>query len=106
MSKSTDVLVFERELFKALANETRLEILRMLREQERCVSELVSDLEEDQTNISHNLRFLLRCGFVDSRRDGKRIIYKIHSREVAEIFDLMERHMERNRDRLMRLMKE
>lgn len=101
---SRSIIAFERRLFRALAGETRLEILRMLRDEECCVSEIVRRLGYDQPTVSHSLRLLLRYGFVNYRREGKRIIYKISSREVDKIFDLMDRHMKKNRKLLIKFM--
>ena len=101
---SRNIIVLQRRLLRALAGDIRLDILHMLRREDCCVSKIVDRLGHDQPTVSHGLRYLSRYGFVNSRREGKRIVYKISSREIDEMFDLMEKHMERNRKLLMRLM--
>ena len=79
--------------FKALANETRLAIIEELRSGDLSVSELVDRLGLEQSRVSHNLRCLAYCGFVSSRRDGKRVIYSLNRDTVLPLLDIAERHV-------------
>lgn len=63
------------KLFSALSDETRLKIYLLLQESELCVCELAGILNMEQSRISHGLRVLREADLVDSRRDGKWIIY-------------------------------
>ena len=65
------------ELFKTLADETRLKILHSLFEKEKCVSDLMAELELAQSHVSHHLKILKTSGLVDSWRDGHRICYAL-----------------------------
>lgn len=63
------------ELFKALGDETRLKILRCLFQGEKCVSDLMSELDLAQSHVSHHLKILKVSGIIQSRRDGHKINY-------------------------------
>lgn len=63
-------------LFKALADETRLRLLRILLAHELSVNELVTVLEMGQSRISRHLRILTDAGLLSSRRDGLWVFYQ------------------------------
>jgi ArsR family transcriptional regulator len=59
------------DLFRAFADPTRLRLLNLLLEGERCVCELCEVLDEIQPKVSRHLAYLRRAGLVSVRRDGK-----------------------------------
>jgi len=65
------------KLFKALSDETRLRILKMLEARPLCVCEIQHVLKGSQPNVSHHLKTLYEAGLVDSKRDGLWIAYRI-----------------------------
>ena len=71
------------KIFKALSNETRLQMYRLLLESDLCVGQLTNVLNMKQSRISHSLRILRNAGLVDTLRDGKRVIYSPH-KSMAE----------------------
>jgi len=62
---------------KALSDETRLRILKVLLERECCVCEVVQALDISQSRASRNLGILQDAGFLKERRDGLWIVYSI-----------------------------
>jgi ArsR family transcriptional regulator len=56
---------------QALADPSRLRIVTLLRERERCVCHLVEALDVKQSTISHHMSVLKRAGLVVDRRDEK-----------------------------------
>jgi DNA-binding transcriptional ArsR family regulator len=64
-------------VLKAIGDETRLRILELLLVHEKCVMDLVKELEQSQPHISHHLRILRAAGLVEGIRDGRRICYRI-----------------------------
>ena len=62
---------------KALSDETRIRILKVLLERECCVCEVMQALDISQSRASRNLGILENAGFVTSRRDGLWIVYSI-----------------------------
>jgi len=71
--------------FQAVAEETRLEIVRRLSEGERCVCELQDDLGAAQSRLSFHLKKLKDAGVVADRRDGRWVHYRL----VPEVLDEM-----------------
>jgi ArsR family transcriptional regulator len=59
------------DVFKALADETRLRIFRLLTQQELCVCEIEDILDLPQSLVSNHLAVLRRNGLVESRRDAE-----------------------------------
>lgn len=64
-------------LFHALSDETRLQVLDLLREGERCVCELSASLGAQQSRLSFHLRTLKDAGLVTDRRQGRWIYYRL-----------------------------
>ncbi len=64
-------------VLKAIGDETRLRILESLLVHEKCVTDLVSELQQSQPHISHHLRILRAAGLVEGLRDGRRVCYRI-----------------------------
>ena len=64
-------------LFTALADETRLRLLNLMRGREVCVCYFVEILGESQPKISRHLAYLRRAGVVKSRREGKWMHYRM-----------------------------
>ena len=65
------------QLFKAFADETRLRILNLVAQRERCVCEFQQILRVPQPTISRHLAYLRRSGLLVTRRDGKWIHYSL-----------------------------
>ncbi len=64
------------ELFRALADETRLRILHLLGDQDVCVCFFVEAMQESQPKISRHLAYLRKVGLVETRRDRLWIHYR------------------------------
>ena len=75
-------------LFHALSDQTRLAILAMLRDGERCVCDLQDELEAAQSRLSFHLRVLREAGLVTDRREGRWAYYSIVPGALAEVHDL------------------
>lgn len=63
------------DIFKALADEGRLRILRSIDQAELSVAELVQALEMPQSTVSRHLKPMREAGLVESRRDGTSVFY-------------------------------
>ncbi len=65
-------------VFKALSDETRLQMLGLLfQEGELCVCDFVDVLEITQSKASRHLRHLVNVGLLDDRRDGTWVYFRI-----------------------------
>jgi ArsR family transcriptional regulator len=65
------------QLFKALADETRLRILGLLLAGEVCVCDIHESLRIPQPKASRHLAYLRRAGLVETRRDGLWVFYRM-----------------------------
>jgi len=63
--------------FKALGDETRLRLVNLLSRGELCVCELVEVVGELQTKVSRHLAYLKSAGWVEDRRDGQWVFYRL-----------------------------
>jgi ArsR family transcriptional regulator len=68
---------------KAMADPTRLRILRLLLQRDLCVCELMFILKMEQSRVSHQLRILRDADLAEDVREGKWIVYRI-PRKVRE----------------------
>jgi rhodanese-related sulfurtransferase len=71
---------------RALGNGRRAEIVDLLAQGERSVEDVASEIGQSVANTSHHLRSLATTGLLRSRRDGQRIIYRLTSDRVAELW--------------------
>ncbi len=69
-------------LLRALADDTRLRILDILRDGEHCVCELQASVEIGQSLLSHHLRALREAGLVQDRREGRWVHYSLSAGAV------------------------
>jgi len=65
------------QVFKALADETRLRILSLLSHGEMCVSDLDAILKVGQSKVSRHLDYLRKTSLVASRRTGTLVFYRL-----------------------------
>lgn len=72
------------EIFKALAEESRLRILSILLENDMCVCELENCLGLKQSNISRHLSALKNSGLLDSYKQAQWAFYKINKEFIQE----------------------
>lgn len=80
----------ELRLLKCIASEIRLKILQTLEEDEKCVRELMDELNEEQSLISHHLNSLRDCGLINRRREGRNIVYSLSRSSVSDFLNKIE----------------
>ena len=64
-------------VFKALSDENRIRILKLLQSGERCACVLLDDLQITQPTLSHHMRILCDSDLVVGRKEGKWTYYSI-----------------------------
>ncbi|MBV6520372.1 MAG: hypothetical protein MNPFHGCM_00478 [Gemmatimonadaceae bacterium] len=79
------------QLFHALSDETRLAVIEMLRNGERCVCELQGDLDAAQSRLSFHLKVLKDANLVVDRKDGRWVHYSLNTDSLAELADVIAR---------------
>ena len=92
------------EFFKALAHPTRVQIINLLRDGERCVCELIDELELEQPNISQHLAVLRKQDIVEANKEGLRMIYRLKDPRIIALMDLAEEIIAREIAETMALM--
>lgn len=93
------------QLFKALGDETRLRIVRLLHREELNVQEIGQILEIPQPSVSRHLAVLKSAGVVSDRRDGTKIFYTMedHSGTLRSVDSVMREVAETDHPDLGRL---
>ncbi len=94
-----------RIFFGTLVSEPRLRIINLLRKNKKIVSDIMKELNMDQTSVSHNLSRLKICGFVNSKTDGKFRYYSLNKETIKPLIDTIEEHMSQYCIHILRTLK-
>ncbi|MCH4176543.1 MAG: metalloregulator ArsR/SmtB family transcription factor [Streptococcaceae bacterium] len=78
------------KLIHGLSNETRLEVLELLKSGEQTVSELLDKVDCTQSNLSQHLACLKECGFITGRQSGKYVYYTLANQKLLKLLDLID----------------
>jgi len=78
----------EIDIFKALADPTRLKILECIKNQEKCICEVIPYTKKSQPNVSLHLKILKHAGLVNEKKDGTKIMLSIADKDVFKLIDL------------------
>ncbi len=78
------------EILKALAHPTRLKILELLKEGEKCVCEMLLPLKLHQANVSQHLAILKHFGVVEVEKKGLYVYYRLRNPKFAEILKALD----------------
>ena len=81
----------EVDVFKALADPTRLKIIECVENGEKCICEIIPYTGKSQPNVSQHLKVMKHAGIIDERKDGTKIMIKVSNREIFNIIDLVKR---------------
>ncbi|BBY76517.1 transcriptional regulator [Mycolicibacterium parafortuitum] len=82
---SRAVLDTAGDLLRALAAPVRIAIVLQLREDARCVHELVDALDVPQPLVSQHLRILKSAGVVEGSRSGREVLYRLVDHHLTDI---------------------
>jgi len=85
----------ELQILKALGDETRLNIVEFLLDGKKCVCEIFPYVKRTQSTVSIHLNNLEDLGILESRREGKKIFYKIKDIRVCDIFKALGEHKDK-----------
>ena len=86
---SEDESNHEVKVFKAVADHTRLKILKLLFGGELCICDIMIALKKPQSSISRNLAMLEDAGLIKERKDGKWCHYRLSDGAVIEMINLV-----------------
>lgn len=79
--------------FKAFSNKTRFEIIGVLKRGPKNVSGIIKETGFEQSRISHNLKCLIACGFVENNRNGKQVTYHLNRETIKPLLELVDKHI-------------
>ncbi len=77
------------KIFKALSDETRLRIIKLLEHGELCVCDIVAAFDMSQPKVSFHLAALKSAGLVKDRKEGKWMHYRIDDADLFKRFLLL-----------------
>lgn len=77
------------EIFKALAEIIRLEILYLLKFKDLYVCEVMAVLDKPQSTVSHHLNVLKKAGFIKRRKEGIWSCYSLKNHEIMSFIDAL-----------------
>ncbi len=80
--------------FGALANPNRLQIINVLREGKKNVTEICEATGFEQTMVSHNLKILEHHGMVFKEKEGKYRYYTVNRKTIKPLLEFIDAHME------------
>jgi len=81
------ILELKAEVLKTLAQPTRLKILELLRNGEKCICEIVPAINGEQSNISRHISLMQKSNLVTTRKDGVKVMVKVKNPEIFNILD-------------------
>src|ERR671923_282601 len=87
-SSSAKAALFDAQasVAQALGSGRRAEIVDLLAQGERSVEEIATEIDQSVANTSQHLQVLARAGLVRSRRAGPRVIYRLASDTVGDLW--------------------
>jgi len=74
----------EEKFLKCIVDNNRRRILECLGSSEKCVNEIVELTNLEQTLVSFHLKALRKCGLVKSRREKKKMMYRISHQRIID----------------------
>jgi ArsR family transcriptional regulator, arsenate/arsenite/antimonite-responsive transcriptional repressor len=77
------------QLFHALSDEARLQIIEILLDGEHCVCDLMTHIDAAQSRLSYHLKVLKDAGLVTDRREGRWSYYTLERDAFVEAEDLL-----------------
>ena len=91
------------DVFNAIAEANRREILDVLITGEKAVGEIVNDLPMSQPQVSKHLRVLSEVGLVSCRADGRRRLYRLEPARLRPLHEWLAKYEQAWNDRMDRL---
>ncbi|MDN4071808.1 ArsR/SmtB family transcription factor [Fictibacillus terranigra] len=76
------------KFLRGFADKTRIQILETLMDQEKTVSQIVEDINGNQSNISQHLACLKGCGIISGRQQGRYCYYSIRNEQIRELLTM------------------
>lgn len=75
----------KHDVFKAIADPTRREVLRLLAENERPIAEIAEHFAMSRTAVTKHLQILTEAELISGRKEGREKIYRLHPEPLTEV---------------------
>jgi DNA-binding transcriptional ArsR family regulator len=85
LALSVPLSVVKADLFKALANPSRIRVLELLSDGERSVGEMQPLVGTELSHLSHQLGLLRRAGLVVTRKEGSTVYYRVKDPVLVDL---------------------
>lgn len=79
--------------FIHFSNKTKLAIISALMSGPLSVNEIVEKTGKEQSNVSHQLKSLVRCSILNVKQNGKQRIYSLNKKTVSPMLYLVKKHL-------------
>jgi len=89
----SDKFHVNENFFENFSNKTRIKIIETLLKKPKSVTEICKDINEEQSKVSHNLKKLAECNFVDAKQEGKKRIYSLNKDTLLPILAMVSKHV-------------
>lgn len=93
-------LSYYKLFFKAITNSTRLNIINLLKNDSKSVTEICEDLDFEQSRVSHALTCLNDCGFLTSEWKNGLKYYSLEKELIVPIINILDQHIQKNEFKL------
>ncbi|MBD3234082.1 MAG: metalloregulator ArsR/SmtB family transcription factor [candidate division Zixibacteria bacterium] len=87
MDNRNKLTELKAEILKSIAHPTRLAIVEMLSDSEKCVCELNEQIDADHSTISKHLSLLKRNGILSCRKEGLKVFYRLEVPCILKFMD-------------------
>ncbi|TXC91810.1 winged helix-turn-helix transcriptional regulator [Metabacillus litoralis] len=78
------------KFLRGFSDKTRIQILEAIKTEEKTVSQIVKELNGNQSNISQHLTCLKGCGLIVGRQEGKYVFYSLASEQIRELLTMFD----------------
>ncbi|TCP28897.1 ArsR family transcriptional regulator [Scopulibacillus darangshiensis] len=78
------------KFLRGFADKTRIQILDCLKNGEKPVSQIVKEINGNQSNISQHLACLKGCGIIRGRQEGKYVYYSLRNAQVKQLLQMFD----------------
>lgn len=78
------------KFIRGFSDKTRLQILECIRDKEKTVSQIVDEIQGNQSNISQHLACLKGCGIIVGRQEGKYVYYSLSNEKIKDMLSMFD----------------
>jgi DNA-binding transcriptional ArsR family regulator len=72
------------------SHKVRIQILECIKDEEKTVSQIVTDLDVSQSSVSQHLACLKGCGLIVGRQEGKYMYYSLRNQQVRDLLKMFD----------------